>query len=449
VCRTRRPVGPSSKLEITSLVAKHEDWQEKPRLDLNMCSHIKANCCLLRAGGRLKAGALGVTLIAIFIQLVFSLDAQAGGRVALVLACEKYENFNESEIDVKWADELGQALKEHNFDVTVAGDRNDAESRAALREFALKAEGADFALIVVSGHVVTYQSRSFFLPRNAKIQRATDLFSRSLSLASIADIAGKAKSAALLVLMTVPDIPPTVAGIDTRPATGTQQLANVVTVFSSSPRVPVSSVDRISEQVSEKLLEAVQEDLLTLTALVKAASAEGSGEVVGNVSDINLSDPLPASKPEGGAKTEIPQAAEAAVKTQAGAERKAREAPIARGQGEVEGKITDNSLREEKERASLAEERASDPEQRAKQAQDAMNKVGDTRSFQLVEDTLTSDERRGVQRRLQSLRLYRGIADGIFGEQVREAIREFQKLSGAPETGYLTRAQFDRLVPPH
>ena len=348
-----------------------------------MYSQVRADWDFSPAGRNLKSSGLAIVLIAIFMQLAFSFGAQAGGRVALVLACEKYENFEESLIDVKWAGELGQALKEHNFDVTVIGDRNDAGSRAALREFSLKANGADFALIVASGHVVTYQSQSFFLPQNAKIQRATDLFSRALSLASIADIAGRAKSAALLVLMTVPDIPSTVSGIDTRPATG-QQAANVVTVFSSSPKVPVSGVDRAAEQASEKLLAAAQEDTLTLTALVNSVSAEGVGLVVGKLSDIDLSSPSPSSNPEDGA-----------AKAQVEAERRLREASIA-------------------------------PDQ--------------------VKDTLTLDECRDVQRRLQNLRLYQGVADGVFGEQTKVAIREFQKLSGVPETGYLTRAQFERLV---
>ena len=348
-----------------------------------MDSQVKADWQFSPAGRKSKSSGLAVVLIAILMPLVFSFGAQAGGRVALVLACEKYENFEESLIDVKWAGELGQALKEHNFDVTVVGDRNDAGSRAALREFSLKANGADFALIVASGHVVTYQSQSFFLPQNAKIQRATDLFSRALSLASIADIAGKAKSAALLVIMTVPDIPSTVPGIDTRPATG-QQAANVVTIFSSSPKVPVSGVDRAAEQASEKLLAATQEETLTLTALVNSVSAEGVGLVVGKVSDIDLSSPLPSSNPEDGA-----------AKAQVEAERRLREASIA-------------------------------PDQ--------------------VKDTLTLDECRDVQRRLQNLRLYQGVADGVFGEQTKVAIREFQKLSGVPETGYLTRAQFERLV---
>jgi uncharacterized caspase-like protein len=340
---------------------------------------------------------LKVVLIAIMTQLAFALGAQAGGRVALVLACEKYENFEESDIDVKWAGELGQALKDHNFDVTVAGDRNDAQSRAVLRDFATKASGADFALIVVGGHVVTYQSQSFFLPQNAKIQRATDLFSRALSLASVADIAGKAKSAALLVLNTVPDIASTVTDLDPRPATSGQQAANVMTVFSSSPKVPVSGVDRLAAQASDKLLTAAQEDALTLTGLVNSVAAEGGGLVVGKVADIDLSASVPGSTPEDASTAAALQGAEATAKAKGEAERKLREASIARTPGGAD-------------------------------------------------DALTLDERRDVQRRLQSLRLYQGVADGVFGEQTRVAIREFQKLSGVPETGNLTRVEFERLA---
>jgi hypothetical protein len=396
---------------------------------------LKANLHIFPAGRNSKSSALTVVIIAILIHIIFSFGAQAGGRVALVLACEKYENFKVSAVDVKWAAELGQALKEQNFDVTVAADRNDAESRAALRDFSLKANGADFALIVVSGHVVTYQSQSFFLPRNAKIQRATDLFSRALSVASIADIAGKAKSAALLVLMTVPDIASSVSAIDARPAMGGQQAANVITVFSSSPKVPVSGVDRVSEQASEKLLAAVKEQPLTLAALVNSTSAEGGGLVVGKISDINLASPSPISKPEDASKTAILQAGEAAAKAQA--------------EAEAERKATDNRQREEREQARLAEERAREAELRAKPSQEATSNVADTRSLQLADDTLTLDERRDVQRRLQSLRLYQGVADAVFGWQTREAIREFQKLTGVPETGYLTRTQFERLVQTH
>jgi putative peptidoglycan binding protein/caspase domain-containing protein len=400
----------------------------------------------LRLSDHSTLSGIAVILIAIFIQLVVYHDAQAAGRVALVLACEKYENFKNSAVGVQWAGELGQALKKRNFDVTVAENRNDAETRAVLREFSLKAEGADFALIVVSGHIVTYQSQSFFLPRNAKIQRATDLFSRALSTASIADIGGKAKSAAVLLLMTVPDIPSTLPGIDARPATGGQQAANVVTVFSSSPRVPVSGVDRVSEQAAEKLLAAAEEEPLTLAALVNSISADGLGQVAGKVADLNLSAPLPKAKADDGSRAEMLQAAEAAARAQAEAERKAREASIARDQAEAERKATDKKLREERERARLAEERARDAEQRAKQAQEEASKANEAQPLSQEEAALTWDERREVQRRLQNLRLYRGLVDSIFGDKTREAIREFQKLSGAPETGYLTRAEFERLV---
>jgi hypothetical protein len=246
--------------------------------------------------------------------------------------------------------------------------------------------------------------------------------------------------------MTVPDIPSTLAGIDARPATGGQQAPNVVTVFSSSPRVPVPGVDRVSEQAAEKLLAAAEVEPLTLAALVNSISADGLGQVVGKVADLNLSAPLPKAKPDDGSRAEMLQAAEAAARAQAEAERKAREAAIARDQAEAERKATDKKLREERERARLAEERAREAEQRIKQAQEEASKAEEAQPLSAEEAALTWDERREVQRRLQSLRLYRGLVDSIFGDKTREAIREFQKLSGAPETGYLTRAEFERLV---
>jgi Putative peptidoglycan binding domain len=140
--------------------------------------------------------------------------------------------------------------------------------------------------------------------------------------------------------------------------------------------------------------------------------------------------------PEDRSKAEI---LEAAAKAQAEAERKAREASIAREQAEAERKAAENRVREEKERARLAEERAKQIEQEA-------SKVASLRSIQPIDDTLSIDERMLVQRRLQELKLYPGRLDAIFGQMTREAIRDFQKLTGAPETGYLTRGQFEQLV---
>jgi peptidoglycan hydrolase-like protein with peptidoglycan-binding domain len=144
----------------------------------------------------------------------------------------------------------------------------------------------------------------------------------------------------------------------------------------------VSGVDRVAEQASDKLLAAAQEETLTLAALVNSVSAEGVGLVVGKVSDIDLSSPS-----EDASTPATPQAAAAPDRGDA-----------------------------------AAPDRAD------------------------AEDGLTSDERRDVQRRLQSLRLYQGVANGVFSEQTRVAIREFQKLSGVPETGNLTRAEFERLA---
>jgi peptidoglycan hydrolase-like protein with peptidoglycan-binding domain len=70
----------------------------------------------------------------------------------------------------------------------------------------------------------------------------------------------------------------------------------------------------------------------------------------------------------------------------------------------------------------------------------------DVQSLQIVEALLGRSQRRVIQKLLKEKGLYQGPIDAIFGDRTRSAIRAFQKQSGAEETGYLTPAQFKRLV---
>ncbi|WP_193141289.1 peptidoglycan-binding protein [Meridianimarinicoccus sp. MJW13] len=58
---------------------------------------------------------------------------------------------------------------------------------------------------------------------------------------------------------------------------------------------------------------------------------------------------------------------------------------------------------------------------------------------------LSQGERQVAQLGLNALGIDVGIADGVFGPSTRAGIRRFQQALGAPPTGELTRAQFDRL----
>lgn len=303
----------------------------------------------------------------ICITLVGTSVAAAQERIALLLGAEKYQHFAPSKISVAQNKVLEQALREQGFNVTLVADPVNAAARAALSEFSRAAETAEFALIVATGHFATYRSQSFFLPVNARIRRATDLFSRGLSVANIADIARRAKSGAFLMLMTVPDIPSTVAGVGTQPGFSTPPPANVVAVFSTSNKVPTSRVASVSFQAMKDVIEVASEKPMTLNALANSAAAGGVGRIIGDVKELNLSEPL--TEPE-------PEKPDPAVQAEAlkNAERKAQLDAQARVKEAEERArvVAQERVKEAEERARLAaQERVREAEERAQLAAQA------------------------------------------------------------------------------
>jgi peptidoglycan hydrolase-like protein with peptidoglycan-binding domain len=63
-----------------------------------------------------------------------------------------------------------------------------------------------------------------------------------------------------------------------------------------------------------------------------------------------------------------------------------------------------------------------------------------------AEPALTVNERTRIQQALAALSFYRGTIDADFGRGTRAAIRAWQESQGVDATGYLTRAQADRLI---
>jgi Putative peptidoglycan binding domain len=382
----------------------------------------------------------------------------------LVLASQKYQHFNASSIGIKWADQFGQALKQHGFDVVVVTNPSDAQARASLREFARKAEKADFALIAVSGHLVTYSGQSFYLPTNVRIRRATDLLSRALSLASIAQIGSQAKQAAMLVFLTVPEIPADVPGIGNRPAMSSKESDNIITVFSSSTRVPVSRVDRVSAQAARNTAQAARQEQLLLPDLVDNASAGGLGLVLGKVSELNLDAPPKVGKSEDDLKEKFrreKERYEAELQKirqrfkQEEQRRREEEKLRRRLEQEREQQRRDAEEQEKQRRAAVEREkqrRAADEKEKLQREEESKNTTKaappteDIGSLQLVERMLGWDQRREIQRKLKNLGLYRGPIDAIFGPLTRQAIRDFQAQLGATQTGYLKPKQFERLL---
>lgn len=429
--------------------------------------------------------------------------AVADERVALILAAEDYQSFKPSAIGVDRAKQLSDALSGHGFDVTLEANPNNARARAALRDFASRVNGAEAALVFLMGHGATSGGRTFFLPANAEIRRSTDLLSRGLTVDSVAQIVGGAKRGAVMFFMTVADISSTLDGVSARAQAGMQPADNVTVIYSSSDKVPVSSVNSVSVRAAADAIEVMAEDAPKISVLIDAASAGGVGIVSGSSTDLDLAKPsepdpaLQAAEAEAAAKAAAAkQAAENEAAARAAAQSEAQTAAEEEARKEAEARA-----REAENRAIAAEERAREAEQRAKAEAERARKAAadraaereraaaadaearaakqaaalaeaeanaaaakraaearasadaeqpsngsDIASLQVVEALLGRAQRRQIQRELRQLDLYSGPIDSIFGPQTREAIKLFQKNNGSEETGYLTPAQFQKLV---
>ena len=410
--------------------------------------------------------ALTMTLVTL---AAIGQSAAAADRVALIIAAEKYKRFPQSAISTQKMGELQTALQSRNFDTAIITDPSNATARAALRDFSRKAESATFALIVLSGHIATYRSQSFFLPANATVRRSTDLLSRGLSVGNLIGVADRAKAGAVMFLTTVPDISSALPGIGTRPSLAVKPPENVVAVFSNSEKVPVSQVDSVSNQAASELIAAAGSEPAKLSALIEAASAGGRGTVIGNVPDEALAatDPAAARAKQEAAKQEVERVARA----RAEAERKARAAAERAREAERRAKLAEDRAREAEQRAQEeAEQRARDERERARREADAKRRAAserdeakkatesqpvaappggeasDVQSLKVVEALLGKPQRRAIQARLRSLGLYTGQIDAVFGPRTRAAIKGFQTSKNLPATGYLTPKQFEMLV---
>jgi hypothetical protein len=200
-----------------------------------------------------------VVLSITFIVVVCSTsEAQATGHAALVIAAEDYSTLNKSEIGIKRGQEIADALKAKGFEVVLSINPSNAAARAALGDFAAKAQDAELGVVVLLGHGVASSGQTFFLPTNATIEQSTDLLSRGLSITNIAQIAGRAKAAAICFAMTIPEFAKPVANTDPHPLFEATPAVNVAVAFSNSTRIPLSGTDLASQQAAGDVAELLR-----------------------------------------------------------------------------------------------------------------------------------------------------------------------------------------------
>ncbi|MDX2201550.1 MAG: peptidoglycan-binding protein [Hyphomicrobiaceae bacterium] len=320
----------------------------------------------------------------------------SSGSVALLLSAEDYANYKPSEVGAARAQEIATLLKSRGFDVSSVTNPTNAAARAALRDLSTKVAGARLALVLVMGHGVSASGQTFFLPSNAEIERSTDLLSRGLSIANVAQIISSAKAGGVCFLMTSPNFPKPVEGVDFRPAASLQAAPNVALGVSNSPKIPLSRADITAAQSARDIAALLQaQPGADLKQLLATCAAQQQGTLINTPADVALTAPKPKPKPEIAAAPPPPPPPPPPATPPA-------EPPA----------VSDEMVQ----------------------------------ALQALEGMLDPRQVRRVQTKLTSLGLYQGPIDAIIGPLTRIAIKDYQKRTGQAETGFLTPAQLKALV---
>jgi formylglycine-generating enzyme required for sulfatase activity len=290
------------------------------------------------------------------------------------MTAEQYEKLPRSALGVDRGNEIADALVARGFEVLRNANPGNSSARASLKEFAVKAAGADVAIAVLLGHGAVWAGQSFFLPSDSEIQRAGDLLSRGLSIGAIAHIAATATKGGVFFFTTTPNFAAPIHGIDAAGKIAAEIQKNVFAVLSASPDSPSGQVDAMSQQAADAFADVLRQPSPALGAAVKAASSGDANLVIGTVPDLTL-------------------AALASV----GSRPPARISPTSPSIDPDKGTELEAKLASEHAARDLAEKWARDQQARAEQALSETAKAqADTRRAQTDAERIQSDARKAL-----------------------------------------------------
>lgn len=355
--------------------------------------------------------------------------AFAGSRVALVLATEDYAALPKSTIGVSRAKDIAAALEERGFEVLMASNPTNAGGRASLRDFSAKTAGADVAVAVLVGHGIATGGQTYFLPSNTEIGRATDLMSRGLAVANIAQIVGRAKQGGVFFFMTLPSFAQPLEGLDPRPQYASDVLPNVVVAISNSSRIPLSRVDATGAEAAKAFADAVRASGSSLADAARAASSGGLDFVVGTAAAVDLSAPatVPAgetSQPAGPSAAELARRAEEEAARQADADAKLNAERLAR-------EAAEKKAREEEGRVKLLQAETQKAQADSRKAQADLQRAQAEAQRAQAEAQKAQAE---AQKALADAERTRAEAEKARREALAEAERVRQEAQSASET---------------
>ena len=122
-------------------------------------------------------------ILAAFLGLAWSGLAHAEERkVALIIGNSNYSGISRLTNPGNDSRLITASAKQAGFDVIQANDLSIATFQKSLREFRVRAEGADVALVYYAGHGMEGQGQNWLIPVDAKLETEFDLPYEAISI---------------------------------------------------------------------------------------------------------------------------------------------------------------------------------------------------------------------------------------------------------------------------
>lgn len=330
------------------------------------------------------------------------------GDIALIAGIEDYAHGR----DLVAADEMLDAvapLEEAGFEVLSGADLTAEPLRALISTLNTKVDGSGRVVIALAGHFGHTGAGSWFIAADADGPDLGGLGLRSVSLNVLLEIAARAPGGAVLVLGY--EAEPFEFGAGVTAGLGVLDIPQGVSVVSG----PAADAANFAKDVLQVRGQSVANALASWPTLTGAgfmaplvAFLPGEGEVAPIVSVVPEIDPNAAQKALWGATQDIGTL-------------EAFEAYLRRHpKGLFAKDARDEVVRIKAQPALLAEA-----------GEKALR--------------LSRDSRREIQRDLSLLDYNTKGIDGIFGRGSRAAISKWQSINGEVATGFVSRAQIERL----
>jgi formylglycine-generating enzyme required for sulfatase activity len=121
-------------------------------------------------------------------------------RVALVIGIGAYQNAPPLVNPPNDARRVAEALRRLNFEVDEAIDVDNRSFAKKLREFGVRAQAADAALVFYGGHGVQVDGENYLIPADAKLEREHDLRYEAMPLDFLLEEVAQAKKVGIVLL---------------------------------------------------------------------------------------------------------------------------------------------------------------------------------------------------------------------------------------------------------